>query len=261
MKVYGIQFDPKWGDKTYNFQEIEQILESSEIKKGSLIILPETFATGFCLNTEITTKDEPKKTSTFLSKLSTRYNSWVAGGLIQKIGQFSFNRFVCFSPQGERVTEYDKIHLISKPCEEHVHTPGNECRTFNLGPFTVCPIICYDLRFPELFRQGTRMGADLFVVIACWPKERIHHWTSLLQARAIENQAFVIGLNRTGREPGIIYNGNSVIFGPKGEIIDKLESEPDILKGEISIDEVENWRTKFPAQEHKRENLFLPEKN
>lgn len=261
MKVYGVQLDSQWQKKAQNYLQIKEILETEEIEENSLIVLPEAFGTGFSLNTDITTKGEPERTSAFLIELSIRYRSWVVGGIIQRVKKANFNRCICYSPKGEKVIDYDKIHLISNLGEDKVHTAGQACRTFCVGKFIVCPIICYDLRFPELFRHGTRMGANLFVVIACWPKVRIQHWTSLLQARAIENQAFVIGLNRTGKEPKNIYNGNSVIFGPKGEIIDQLESKPDILKGEMRINTVEEWRKEFPAQDHKRENLFMPDQN
>ena len=108
--------------------------------------------------------------------------------------------------KGENVIEYDKIHLITSLEEDKAHSAGKKCKVCDVGPFTMCPTICYDLRFPELYRQGTRMGANLFVVIACWPEVRIQHWMTLLQAEPFENQAFVIGLNRTGKEPKNIYN-------------------------------------------------------
>lgn len=261
MRVYGVQFNPIWEEKQENFNYIRQALEKEEVEKNSLIILPETFATGFSLNTGITTDSEPSLTKSFVRDLAVNHRSWVAGGMIEKVNRQSFNRFICYSPKGENVIEYDKIHLITSLEEDKAHSAGKKCKLCDVGPFTMCPSICYDLRFPELFRQGTRMGANLFVVIACWPEVRIQHWMTLLQARAIENQAFVIGLNRTGKEPKNIYNGNSVIFDPKGKVIEHLGSKAGILKGEIKVDEVENWRKQFPAQKHKREELFLPDIN
>ena len=261
MKIYGVQFDPIWEKKQDNFHYIRQTLEKEDVEKSSLIVLPESFATGFSLNTEITTKSEPGLTKSFIRDLAVNHRSWVVGGMVEKVNQQNFNRFICYSPNGENVIEYDKIHLITALGEDKAHAAGKKCKVCDVGAFTMCPTICYDLRFPELFRQGTRMGANLFVVIACWPEVRINHWTTLLQARAIENQAFVIGLNRTGKEPGNIYNGNSVIFGPKGEVIDQLGSKAGILKGQIEVDEAKNWRKQFPAQQDKREELFLPDKN
>ena len=252
MQVYGIQFDPKWEEKDYNFREVERILEAEKIAKNSLIVLPEMFATGFSLNTEITSLNEPEKTASFLRQLSIRYQSWILAGIVEKNNQRNYNRLICFSPDGQNIGNYDKIHLISQGGEDKVHTPGTQCRVFQVKEFTLCPIICYDLRFPELFRKGVEKGANLFVVIACWPAIRIEHWKSLLQARAIENQAYVIGINRTGNEPQNLYSGNSMIFGPKGENISQLGKETDILKGYIEIEQVVKWRKDFPALEHRK---------
>ena len=252
MRVYGVQFNPIWEEKQENFNYIRQALEKEEVEKNSLIILPETFATGFSLNTGITTDSEPSLTKSFVSDLAVNHRSWVAGGMIEKVNRQSFNRFICYSPKGENVIEYDKIHLITSLEEDKAHSAGKKCKVCDVGPFTMCPTICYD-RFPNS-SDGTRMGANLFVVIACWPELRINHLTTLLQARAIENQAFVIGLNRTGKEPGNIYNGNSVIFDPKGEVIDQLGSNAGILKGQIEVDEAKNWRKQFPAQQDKEKS-------
>ena len=166
MQVYGIQFDPKWEEKHYNFREVERILEAEKIAKNSLIVLPEMFATGFSLNTEITSLNEPEKTASFLRQLSIRYQSWILAGIVERNNQQNFNRLICFSPDGQNIGKYDKIHLISQGGEDKVHSPGTQCRVFQVEEFTLCPIICYDLRFPELFRKGVKKGANLFVVIA-----------------------------------------------------------------------------------------------
>ena len=252
MQVYGIQFDPKWEKKDYNYRAVERILEAEKIAENSLIVLPEMFATGFSLDTETTSADEPEKTSSFLRQLSIRYQSWILAGIVERNKQRNFNRLICFSPGGQNIGNYDKIHLISQGGEDHVHTPGTQCRVFQVEEFTLCPIICYDLRFPELFRKGVEKGANLFVVIACWPALRIAHWRSLLQARAIENQAYVVGINRTGNEPQNLYTGNSMIFGPKGEKISQLGKETDMLKGHIEIAQVVKWRKDFPALAHRK---------
>lgn len=252
MKVYGIQFDPKWEQKDHNYQEVERMLGAEQIDENSLIVLPETFATGFSLNTEITSSDEPEKTTSFLRQLSIRYQSWTLGGIVERNNQRNYNRLICLSPNGQIIGNYYKIHLISQSGEDKVHTAGTQCKVFQIEAFTLCPIICYDLRFPELFRKGIDSGANLFVVIACWPDARIEHWKNLLKARAIENQAYVIGVNRTGNEPENLYSGNSMIFGPKGENISQLGKETGILKGHIEIEQVVKWRKDFPALEHRK---------
>jgi predicted amidohydrolase len=111
----------------------------------------------------------------------------------------------------------------------------------------VCPAICYDLRFPELFRLGLLKGAEVYALGANWPDARQAHWRALLIARAIENQAFVLGVNRTGRDPHLNYAGGSIAVGPQGEVLGELAAEEAVLSVEIAPREVHAWREKFPA--------------
>ena len=104
-----------------------------------------------------------------------------------------------------------------------------------MGPWQLAPFVCYDLRFPEIFRRAAQLGANLMVVIANWPVVRIDHWTALLAARAIENQAYVVGLNRTGRDPHLVYSGRSVVFDPHGRVVTQLDDRPGLLDGRSSI--------------------------
>jgi predicted amidohydrolase len=112
---------------------------------------------------------------------------------------------------------------------------------------TICPAVCYDLRFPELFRRGLQQGAEMFVLGANWPSARQHHWRTLLIARAIENQAFVIGVNRCGSDPHLDYSGGSMALGPKGEILAELGDEERIESVEIDPEKLRSWRGEFPA--------------
>ncbi len=247
MKVYGIQFSPEWESKTKNFQRINKLLETASILSNSLIVLPETFSTGFSLDTQITAKGEPLLTLSFMSQLARKYQSWIMGGVIvQQNGKF-YNRLIQVSPSGDFNGHYDKIHLIPDLGEDQSHAPGKDLSILQIGEFKICPIICYDLRFPELFRKGIQMGANLFVVIACWPKIRVHHWKILLQARAIENQSYVLGVNRTGEEPNNKYSGNSLIIGPKGEIISEMKEEEGIMDAKLQFSEISKWRNEFPV--------------
>ena len=122
-----------------------------------------------------------------------------------------------------------------------------ETALFPWGGFTVAPFVCYDLRFPELFRAAARKGADLLVVIAAWPVKRIEHWLTLLRARAIENQAWVVGVNRCGREPHFIYNGRSVVVDPHGAIVADAGEIEKVLAASVDAEAVRAWRAEFPA--------------
>ena len=169
MKIYGVQFDPIWEKKQENFHYIRQTLEKEDVEKSSLIVLPESFATGFSLNTEITTESEPGLTKSFIRDLAVNHRSWVVGGMVEKVNQQNFNRFICYSPNGENVIEYDKIHLITALGEDKAHAAGKNVKSV-MWVLLSCAQLYATICVSRTLRQGTRMGANLFVVIACWPE-------------------------------------------------------------------------------------------
>ena len=138
-----------------------------------------------------------------------------------------------------------------------MHKPGDRVEVFPLNDFMVCPLVCYDLRFPELFRIGMQMGANLFLVIACWPKERIDHWVSLLKARAIENQAYVVGVNRAGSDSETEFGGRSLVIDPMGKFLADAGTEESVIQAELDLNQLNAWREKFPVLKHARPD-FLP---
>ena len=248
MNIAAIQLDSAWEDPHANFAKVESLLAASPPAEGTLIVLPEMFATGFSLDLSKTMQGAALGTEDFLRALAIRHRCPVLGGIISPGGhERGRNESVTFDAEGTLLARYVKQHPFSGAGESEVHEAGNKSIVFRLGDFTVAPLICYDLRFPELFREAARLGADLFVVIAAWPIKRIEHWLTLLKARAIENQAFVVGVNRTGREPQFEYCGRSVIVNPHGEIIADAGTGESILMAEISHAEVSSWREEFPA--------------
>ena len=262
MRIYGIQADLEWEDKNANFTKIRSLLDYKNIQKESLIVLPETFSTGFSMNLKVTAMNEPGQTESFLSGLAKDKKCWVTGGLIEPTSedQKGSNRSVTFSPDGEKLASYGKIQPAAVYREDEVHEPGDRIDIFPLGGFHACPLICYDLRFPELFRIGMQKGANLFIVIACWPKIRIEHWVALLRARAIENLSYVIGINRVGSDPNLEYGGRSLIIDPKGEILADGGEEEGVLEMKIDPAFVDQWRGEFPVLKHARPE-FLPPKH
>ncbi len=258
MKVYGIQADLQWENKQANFTKIRSLLDNEKIQAQSLIVLPETFATGFSMNLKVTTRNEPDQTESFLSDLAREKKCWVTAGLIEpnKTRNKGVNRSVTFSPSGERISSYAKTHPASIYEEEKFHEPGNTIGLFQLGSFKACSLICYDLRFPEVFRIGMQKGAGLFIVIACWPKVRIEHWFTLLRARAIENLSYVIGVNRTGKEPNCEYGGRSLIIDPTGKVLADGKSGECIIEGVLDYSIMKEWRNQFPALKDVRPDFF-----
>jgi predicted amidohydrolase len=249
MKIYGIQLSSEWNQKEKNFKKVKTLLEKHKVIKNSLLVLPEMFATGFNLDPPATMAEEPHKTESFLSQLAKEKKCWIIGGMIkpeknQKKGK---NCSVLFSPEGERKLSYTKIHPIPMLGEDEVHVRGDKVKSVPIEFFQISTFICYDLRFPELFRSSLKQGTNLFVVIACWPKTRIQHWSVLLRARAIENQAYVVGLNRTGKDPGLEYGGHSMVIDPMGNILVEGGEEEGLIEAEIEKNTINEWRSEFSA--------------
>jgi len=248
MRAHLVQLDIRWEDKGANFRRVEDLLDGAGVSSGDLVLLPELFDTGFSMNTEATA-DKDGRTVAFLVELATDLGAFVQGGRTVHACHCAkaSNVMSVVSPEGKLLDEYAKIHPFSLGKEQEHFEAGTRVTTWDWNGVRVCPAICYDLRFPELFRRGLSMGAELFALGACWLETRHAHWKPLLVARAIENQAFVLGVNRTGRDPTANYLGGSVAIGPRGEVLGELDSREAVLSVEIDPGEVRRWREKFPA--------------
>ena len=247
-QVIAVQLDMVWEDRQANHTRVNELLESESIQPGSLIVLPEMFETGFSMNAPVVAQSPEREGESFLKGLAKRYESTVMGGVITPPtdGQ-SFNECVAFGPDGSELTRYRKMQPFSKSGEDKVYPAGDSHSLFQWDGITVAPFICYDLRFPEVFRPATVAGAELITVIACWPAVRSEHWVRLLQARAIENLAAVVGVNRTGNEPGLTFDGRSSAFDHMGNTLFEASEREQVLKTTIDIDALRRWRTSFPA--------------
>ncbi len=256
--IYAIQFNPVWEDKQANFDRVNTMIDGHRFKPGSLVVLPEMFATGFAMNPQVTAKDEPDLTLNYLKEIAAKHNVYVMAGMVEPgDGGKGRNVSVTVNPEGERVCRYQKIQPISLSGEPDCHEAGNEVVTFSWGQFTVSPYICYDLRFPEWFRKGADLGATLYIVIASWPDARIQHWIKLLQARAIENQAYVVGVNRYGEDPNAFMPGRSLVVDPLGNILADAGEEETIIQAEVEIDIVNQFRSDLPFLRDRRQEVQL----
>jgi predicted amidohydrolase len=248
MNVHLVQFDIAWEDRAANHAKVAAMLEETRPVAGSLIVLPEMFATGFSMRLEVTAQKQGREDETFLATLARNHRSSVIGGVVSEISHGKArNEAVAIGPDGTLLARYAKMKPFMLGGEGQVHEGGEAVTTFEWNGFTVSPLVCYDLRFPEHFRSAARLGANLMVVIASWPVKRYHHWLTLLQARAIENLSYVIGVNRTGRDPELLYNGRSVVVSPHGHIIADAGEGERVVTADISVAEVEGWRAQFPA--------------
>jgi omega-amidase len=248
MRLYCCQFDIVWEDKAANYGKIEQVFKTAFFPPGSLVALPEMFATGFSMDVPRTAEEDPSETERFLAKLASAYNCHIIGGLVRKgAGHRGRNEAVAFDAHENLLARYCKIQPFPLAGETDAHEAGTELAVFSWSSVRVAPFICYDLRFPELFRQAVLQGAHLLLVMANWPAPRIGHWTALLRARAIENQCYVAGVNRCGSDPNFPYPGRSALFDPHGELLAEAGADEQIISAEIDLEALEKWRDAFPV--------------
>ena len=246
MNVHLAQVDIAWEDPGVNRERIAALLEGVEIRAGDLVVLPEMAFTGFSLDVARTVSDAAAGEG-FLRDLALRRACTVVGGLVAPVGSRATNQALAFGPDGALLARYSKLQPFSIGGEAAAHAAGDEIVGFRWAGLRVAPFICYDLRFPEHFRYAAGEGAEMFVVIANWPVRRIDHWLTLLQARAIENQAAVVGVNRCGTDPSLTYNGRSVVVSPHGHLIADAGEGERVVTAAIDPEEIRHWRRDFPA--------------
>jgi omega-amidase len=248
MNLYCCQFDITWEVKKINFERVIKLLECNPPVPGSLVVLPEMAFTGFSMNVHLATEDEPERTESFLTDVALRFGVYLIAGLVTRSQNGrGENKAVFVTPSGRVGGIYQKMHLFS-PGGEHLYFQrGDKLKEFSWQGGCVVPLICYDLRFPELFRAALPLGAELYVVVANWPSIRDEHWVTLLRARAIENQAFVAGVNRCGRDPKHEYAGRSLIIAPDGGILAEAGKAEELICSDIDWETVRECRTGFPV--------------
>jgi predicted amidohydrolase len=248
MNLAGLQFDLAWEDRAANAATARRLVTGAGVTPGSLIVLPEMGLTGFSMNVARVADTEARESETALCSLARDTGSWVVGGLVSRAADGrGRNEALVATPEGGVAGRYAKMHPFTFSGEEKHYAPGAEPLVLPCGPFSLAPFVCYDLRFPEIFRTAARRGATLFVVIACWLETRHAHWRPLLQARAIENQAWVVGVNRCGRDPKYNYPGGSIVFAPDGRAVAELGSGEGVLRAELDPAAVPAVREPFPV--------------
>jgi len=260
MRAIGVQLDIVGENKQANFEKIRGLLQRETVAPGSLIVLSEMFAAGFSLNVNAICEEEHGETWRFLRDMAQRFQSYVIGGIAVKASNGrGRNEAAVFDPSGSEGVRYRKLHPFSYMDEDKHYIPGQSIETFRCGEFIAAPFVCYDLRFPEIFRCAVRKQAELFIVIACWPQAREAHWKTLLKARAIENQAYVVGVNRCGKDPKHTYSGCSAIIDPRGEPLAEAGNGEKTISAELDYKALAHYRRDFPALRDMRPE-FLSEK-
>lgn len=258
MKIACVQMDIAFGQPDVNFEKVEAYLKEAAANGAETIVLPEMWNTGYALTELEELADGAGRTLEFLQDFAKRYGVNIVGGSVSTKKQDGFyNTMYVVDKTGNLVSEYDKAHRFGL-MDEHIHLEeGLGLGTFELDG-TVCGgVICYDIRFPEWIRTQALNGAKVIFVPAEWPEARIDHWRILLQARAIENQCFIVAVNRIGNDPKNEFGGSSMVIAPWGEIRLDMAKREGIGYAEIDLAEVESVRERIPVFADRRENLYM----
>ncbi len=257
LKIALAQIDIAFGQPTVNFAKVEDFIARAS-GKVDVIVFPEMWNTGYALSelTELSDK-EGKFTQNLLARLAKKYQINCVGGSVstQKAEKF-YNTSYIFDTSGNLVSTYDKVHLFGPMNEEKFIAAGNRENQFELAGVPSASVICYDIRFPEWLRTNMSQGAKILYVVAEWPVQRVRQWKILLQARAIENQAFVVAVNRVGSDLNNQFNGHSLIISPLGEIIVNAGENETLCFAEIDLSEIDSVRGEIPVFSDRRPELY-----
>jgi predicted amidohydrolase len=256
MQLVGVQLDIVWENRDPNFAKVRSLLERNPPKPGALVALPEMFTSGFSMNVAAIAEDVSRAIERFLCELSQRYGVHLNGGLatVGPDGR-GRNEAVVADPAGRAISRYQKIHPFVPGKEAQHYAGGESIVTFPCGDFTVAPFVCYDLRFPEIFRAGMQRGANVIVVIANRPSPRVEHWSTLLRARAIENQAYVLGVNRCGSDPFLPDPGRSAISDFRGQALAEAGDAELVIAADADVEALTSYRQQLPFLADAKRNL------
>ena len=251
LKISLIQSDLHWEDIEANLamfeEKIWQIGNTTDV-----IILPEMFTTGFTMSASKLAEHMNMRTFKWMKQMADQTGALILGSYIVTVHERYYNRLLWMEPGGNFKT-YDKRHLFRMANEHKTYSAGESLLISTWKGWRICPMVCYDLRFPVWSRNkwdfnSKKLSYDVMIYVANWPTTRIDQWDTLLKARAIENLSYVVGVNRIGQdENGIEYNGHSSIVSPKGEFIYTNEGMETTRTVELSANSLSAFRDRFPA--------------
>ena len=256
LRVAAVQHDIIWRDREANFERLAAPIAGAVASGAGLVVLTETFSTGFSFDTPGLGEPEGGPSAQFLASMAAEHGVWVGGSCPEvapgspAADQRPSNVFVLVGPDGT-THRYRKIHPFSHADEERYVRAGTEFVTVEVEGVRVSLFVCYDLRFADEF-WALATSTDLYLVVANWPAKRRLHWSALLRARAIENQAYVVGVNRVGTGGALDYSGDSAIIDPLGELLATGAGGETVLLADIDTDHVSSTRDHFRFLQDRR---------
>ena len=244
MNIAGLQYEIIWEDPKANFDVITTMLSKENKKDIDVVVLPEMFNTGFSMNSAAIAESMDGPSIQFLQSIAVTYDVLVIASLAIKDNGHYYNRCVGVTATGVEFS-YDKKHLFAYANEDKAYSKGASRVVFDYKGVKICPLVCYDLRFPLWSYNDAEI--DVYIYMANWPETRVHHWSSLLVARAIENQAYVVGVNRVGQDgTGYEYNGRSAAVDYNGVYSAQAYDQAGIMKSKVDVEALKAFRRKLP---------------
>ncbi len=254
MQFHAIQHDVVPNDWKATRAAIERQITAANPTNNDFVLLCEMSDTGWSMDLDTITGIG---TVEWACSLAKRLGVWIQVGWADYADGRGKNCVSICSPEGESIATYTKVFTCNPLNEGEFFDSGEELVVVDVGEVSVCPLICYDLRFPELWRPAAIVGVDVFTISSSWPRARIAHWRTLLLARAIENQTFVVASNRVGQDDLAQWGGDSLLCSPLGEVLaEATEVNPQTLSADINREVVQKWREDFPAMADVKEELI-----
>jgi len=244
MKIALVQYSPAWEDKESNKKKILTLLQ--DLKEVELFIFPEMTLTGFTMKSKEMSETIQGESFRFFSSIAKEKAANIFAGIIERRKNRTYNTLIHLKPDGNLLKLYRKVHPFSYSGENEHYNAGAKPAMTRIRRWKIGLTICYDLRFPELYRKYGKKRVHLIVNIANWPDTRIEHWRTLLKARAIENQCYIAGVNRVGKDPKLNYVGFSSVFDPMGREIVAVGSDEKVIVVDLEKNYVNEVREKFP---------------
>lgn len=258
MHVALAQLDIKFGDPATNYQRVATAVKQASQQGASVLVLPEMWNTGYALTDLDQLADvDGQRTRQFLIDLAQQYQLNIVGGSVAVAREnYYYNEMLIVDRTGKVLSQYDKVHRFGLMQEDQYITAGQTENIFQLDGVPAMGVICYDIRFPEWLRKQAAQGPKVIFVSAEWPTVRLPQWRILLQARAIENQAYVVAVNRVGSDPDNDFGGQSLVIDPLGQVVTGAGDQATVVTTDLDLTQVAKVRGSMPVFADRRVELY-----